>query len=117
MPHSTFILIPGRTSRQGTSLNEGKDSEQYLAETGTVLMNPGDMQRLGIKSGERVRLTSSHGSTQMTCKASPKDELPAGVLFVAYGPPVCVLIGGDTHGTGMPDSKAIDVRLERVEPG
>ena len=35
----------------------------------------------------------------------------AGVLFIAYGPESSKLMGGETHGTGMPDSKGIDVEL------
>src|SRR6266481_644890 len=52
----TFILIPGRTSRQGTSLNEGKFSAAYLEETSTLLMSPEDMKRLALTNGDRVRL-------------------------------------------------------------
>jgi formylmethanofuran dehydrogenase subunit D len=33
---------------------------------------------------------------------------------MAYGPPTCELMHGDTHGTGMPDSKGLDVKLERA---
>ena len=52
----TFILIPGRTSRQGTSLNEGKLKKDYVEETSTLFMNPDDMARLGLKNGDQVRL-------------------------------------------------------------
>ena len=48
----SFVLIPGRTSRQGTSLNEGKSSEAYLDETGTVCMSAEDMQRLDVEEGQ-----------------------------------------------------------------
>ena len=34
----TFILIPGRTSRQGTALNEGKFTAAYVEETSTLFM-------------------------------------------------------------------------------
>jgi hypothetical protein len=44
----TFILIPGRTSRQGTTLNEGKLTAAYVEETSTLLMCPDDMTRLGL---------------------------------------------------------------------
>jgi hypothetical protein len=32
----SFILIPGRTSRQGTTLNEGKFTAGYVEETGVM---------------------------------------------------------------------------------
>ena len=109
-----FVLIPGRTSRQGTSLNEGKETEEYLEETGTLQVSPADMKRLGLKDGDRVRLRSEHGRVEVPCRASKGDELPPGVLFIAYGDCSSRLMGGDTHGTGMPDSKGIDVTLEKV---
>ena len=34
------------------------------------------------------------------------------LLFIAYGDLSSRLMGGDTHGSGMPTSKGIDVQLE-----
>jgi len=41
--------------------------------------------------------------------------LPAGILFIAYGDLSSRLMGGDTHGSGMPTSKGLDVELELVD--
>ncbi|RMG37232.1 MAG: formylmethanofuran dehydrogenase [Planctomycetota bacterium] len=110
----TFIIIPGRTSRQGTTLNEGKYTSGYREETGTLQMNPQDMQRLGLQDGDRVRVWNDHGSVVVPCKAARGDELPEGILFISYGDVSSRLMGGDTHGSGMPDSKGFDVFLEPV---
>lgn len=110
----TFVLIPGRTSRQGTTLNEGKFTKEYQQETGTLQVAPEDMARLGIKSGELVRLKSAHGQVEVPCQPAKAGELPSGVLFIAYGDVSSRLMGGNTHGTGMPDSKGIDVELSVV---
>ena len=109
----TFILIPGRTSRQGTTLCEGKDTHGYLDEINTLQINPDDMQRLGLTEGDRVRMWNDVGDVVVPCK-SGKQELPPGVLFISYGDISSQLMGGDTHGSGMPDSKGIDVFLEKV---
>ena len=109
-----FILIPGRTSRQGTTLNEGKFTTEYLDETSTLLMSPEDMERLNLKKGDRVRLKTPQGQIELPCQAAKVGELPAGVLFLPYGDMSSRLMGGDTHGTGMPDSKSFDVELERA---
>jgi formylmethanofuran dehydrogenase subunit D len=109
-----FILIPGRTSRQGTTLNEGKFTPGYVEETSTLLMNADDMARLGPKAGDRVRLRSDQGQVELPCQAAKAGELPAGVLFLPYGDMSSRLMSGDTHGTGMPNSKSFDVELERV---
>ncbi len=109
-----FVLIPGRTSRQGTTLNEGKFSKGYVEETSTVMMNPDDMARLVLKNGDRVRLRTEQGQIEIPCQVAKAGELPAGVLFLPYGDMSSRLMGGDTHGTGMPNSKSFDVELERV---
>jgi formylmethanofuran dehydrogenase subunit D len=113
-PREVFILIPGRTSKQGTTLNEGKFTEGYIDETTTLLMNPDDMARHGLKNGDTVRLRSEQGQIDIRCQAAKKDELPPGLLFLPYGDMSSRLMGGDTHGTGMPNSKGIDVELERT---
>jgi formylmethanofuran dehydrogenase subunit D len=56
-----------------------------------------------------VRLRSRFGEIRLRAKAT---DIPAGLVFVAYGYPVNQLVGGDTQGTGMPDSKGLDVEVE-----
>jgi formylmethanofuran dehydrogenase subunit D len=108
----TFIMIPGRTSRQGTSLNVGKDSEEYKDETSLVQISPEDMERLTINDGDVVRLSNEIGTIEIRCKKAKRGELQEGLLFMAYGPMSSQLMAGDTHGTGMPTSKGFDVELE-----
>lgn len=72
------------------------------------------MARLDLKTGDRVRLTSEHGQVEVNIIPAKADELPMGLLFIAYGDISSRLMGGDTHGSGMPTSKGIDVTLEVV---
>ena len=111
-----FILIPGRTSRQGTSLNEGKDTETYINEINTLQVAPEDMERLGLSDGVEVRMWNDFGEVIVPCKTAKGTELPPGMLFISYGDKSSRLMGGETHGTGMPDSKGLDVFLEQVQP-
>ncbi len=111
MPEA-FVLIPGRTSRQGTSLNEGKYTPGYQEEIQTLRMNPEDMERLGIAEGDRVRMWSGFGEVVVPCR-SDKGECPPGLVFISYGPISSQLMGGETHGSGMPDSKGLDVFVEK----
>lgn len=111
----TFILIPGRTSKQGAGISEGKFLENYQREINTLQVPPEDMQRLGLEKGDKVRLTSEHGQIDVAIIPSKGDELPPGLLFIAYGDLSSRLMGGDTHGTGMPTSKGIDVELESIK--
>ncbi len=110
----TFILIPGRTSKQGCSISEGKYKENYQSEINNLQICSEDMERLGLTDGGRVRLTSEFGKIEVDIKTAPKGELPSGLLFIAYGDLSSQLMGGDTHGSGMPTSKGLDVDLEIV---
>ncbi|MCS7015177.1 MAG: molybdopterin dinucleotide binding domain-containing protein [Gemmatales bacterium] len=115
----TFLLIAGRTSRQGTSLNDSKFGAEYLEETRTLLLHAEDLKQLGLQSGQRIRVRSAWGDAEVIAQVDKRGELPRGVVFIAYGEVSSRLMGGDTHGTGMPDSKGIEVVIEPgpVAPG
>lgn len=110
-----FILIPGRTARQGCGISEGKFGDNYQQETNLLWVAAADMERLGLQDGDRVRLTSPAGQVEVPVAGAKRDDLPAGLLFIPYGEVSCRLMGGDTHGSGMPTSKGLDVELERLD--
>ena len=58
----TMLLIPVRTSRQGTSLNAGKLKDEYRDETSTIEIHSQDMARLGLKKGDKIRMSSVNGA-------------------------------------------------------
>lgn len=110
-----FILIPGRTSNQGTTLNEGKYTDGYITETHTLKMAPQDMRNMSLGNGDRVRMWNQNGSVEVPVEAAKGDELPPGMLFISYGNISSQLMGGETHGSGMPDSKCFEVWVEKAE--
>ena len=107
-----FVLITGRTTKQGRTIHLGKEAKEYLEEVSTLEMNPADMEALQVQEGDRVRLRTEHGSSVVRCK---KGTVPPGLVFIAYGRFVNALVGPDTQGTGMPDTKGIEVEIERDE--
>ena len=112
----TMVLVPGRSNKQGTSLNAGKLKDEYREVTSTVEMNADDMARLGLKTGDQVRLRNVIGEIVVTCKERKAKDLPAGLMFIAYGPLSSQLMDGDTAGTGMPLSKHLEVQVEGPLP-
>jgi formylmethanofuran dehydrogenase subunit D len=106
-----FLLIPGRTSKQGQQINVGKDNADYEAIVNTLTMHADDMKALGVATGGSVRVRTEFGEATFLCKAG---NIPTGLLFVPYGPPTCRLMGGDTDGTGMPTSKGWEVEVEPI---
>ncbi len=104
-----LILITGRTTKQGEALHKGKDSDEYRQATGFVEMSRPDRERLGIEEGQRVRVRTAFGEAELELR---ENDLPEGMIFVPMGPAANMLIGAETRGTGMPDSKGLEAAVE-----
>src|ERR1041385_3638462 len=114
MAGKRFLMNAGRTTKQGQQINVGKDSPEYQAIVNTIIMNADDMKEAGITAGSTVRVRASNGEALFQCKDG---KVPAGIIFVPYGPPTCRLMGQTTDGTGMPTSKGWEVEVEPVAAG
>jgi len=113
MPAKRFLMNAGRTTKQGQQINIGKDDPVYVAMVSTLIMNPDDLKELGLPQGGTVRVRSDNGEAVFECK---EGKVPAGMIFVPYGPPTCKLMGQTTDGTGMPTSKGWEVEVEPMAP-
>jgi formylmethanofuran dehydrogenase subunit D len=111
MTSKRFLMNACRTTKQGQQINVGKDSPEYQAIVNSLTMHPEDMKALGVISGGSVRVKTPYGEATFQCK---EGKVPLGMLFVAYGPPTCRLMGGSTDGTGMPTSKGWEVDVEAL---
>lgn len=103
-----FTLITGRSTAQGKALHLGKDSKEFLDEAHAVSMNAEDMARLRLEDGAEVRVRSAYGEMTGRCR---KADLPPGLVFMVYSVFSNQLIGSDTGGTGMPDSKGLQIEV------
>ncbi|MEM8671859.1 MAG: molybdopterin dinucleotide binding domain-containing protein [Planctomycetota bacterium] len=111
MPSVQLMLNPMRTSKQGVHINVGKDGDEYKEIVTTLSIHPNDMEAIGVENGDTVRISTEFGEADFQCK---KAKVPEGMIFVPYGPPTCLLMGGETDGTGMPTSKGWIVDVEPV---
>ena len=111
MSSTKLILIPGRSLKQGSGMNLGKDTAEYRKEVSTLEMNREDMVRLGAQDGDALKIRTSGGEATVQCCTA---DLPEGMAFIAYGPISSELMDQDTQGSGMPDSKGFEVEVERV---
>lgn len=111
MTTRTFIMNPGRTTKQGQQINIGKDHPEYDEMVNTLTMNAEDMKEIGVPSGATVRVRSEAGEALFKCQSG---KVPPGLIFVPYGPPTCRLMSYTTDGTGMPQSKGWEVEVELV---
>lgn len=112
MGYMKVILISGRTTKQGTSLEMGKTSEEYSDNVALIMMNENDMEKIGVKEGEHVEVRTKFGSAVVRCEESRIDR---GIAFMPYGPWANMVIGADTRGTGMPDSKGIKAMISATD--
>src|SRR5688572_767157 len=103
----------GRTTRQGRQINVGKHDPEYEAMVSTIIMHPDDMQEIGAASGATVLVRSDTGEGHFQCRehGGKEGKVPRGMIFIAYGPPTCRLMGQTTDGTGMPTSKGWEVEV------
>jgi formylmethanofuran dehydrogenase subunit D len=108
MTTKRFNLNASRTAKQGTLINVGKESEEYLDLTNTMTMAEEDMAELGLVEGQLAVVRTEFGEAAFKCQVG---KVPLGMIFVPYGPPTCKLMGGDTDGTGMPTSKGWEVEV------
>ncbi len=104
--------MPIRTSKQGQQVNIGKDHDDYRSMTTTLTAHAEDMAERQIPNGSRVRVRTDSGEAEFTCN---EGKVPRGMVFVPYGPPTCLLMGGDTDGTGMPTSKGWEIDIEPLK--
>lgn len=105
------ILVTGRTLGQGLGLEMGKLSDIYYRNVATCEMNQDDMERLGVREGGLIRVSSGQGSIVLRVVKSLED-VPSGVIFVPYGPWINRIMRPETHGTGMPSFKGVEVEVE-----
>jgi formylmethanofuran dehydrogenase subunit D len=108
MANKRFILNASRSSKQGTLINVGKESEEYQELTNTMTMASEDMVEIGLVEGQVALVRTEFGEAPFKCQSG---KVPLGMIFVPYGPPTCKLMGGNTDGTGMPTSKGWEVEV------
>jgi formylmethanofuran dehydrogenase subunit D len=111
MPERKLILITGRSTKQGTGISIGKEKQDYQLATTVLELNPADMQRFGLSEGDTVAIKSQFGQAEVVCKP---EDVPEGIAFIAFGPATSHLVGGETHATGMPDTKGFEIELEKI---
>ena len=114
-----FIMNAGRTTKQGRQINVGKDDAEYEEMVTTLIMHPDDIEDIGASVGGSVRVRSENGEGTFVCKehGGKEGKVPPGMVFIAYGPPTCKLMGQSTDGTGMPTSKGWEVEIEPLTAG
>ena len=98
------VILSGRTLRQGVGKEAGKTSERYRSSVSVCEMHPDDIASLSIKSGDNVKVSTSHGEVILK-SASSNQIINPGMIFIPYGIYANQLFNDITESSGMPNFK------------
>ncbi len=111
MPKLQVTLLTGRTIDQGTGKEYGKLTREYFESVTICQIDPEDMERLGVRENENIKVTTNYGS--VVVKAIPSTKAPHHkIAFIPYGPWANLVMNPQTHGTGMPSLKGISAEIK-----
>jgi formylmethanofuran dehydrogenase subunit D len=107
-------LITGRSIAQGEAMEAGKELDSYKNSAGVCELDPGDMEQLGVKEGETVRVRTAAGEVLVKAAKSTQEPHP-GVAFIPLGPWANAVVDPDTSSTGMPSLKGVKATVEAAK--
>lgn len=105
------VLITGRTISQGTTREGKKKLREYMESAAVCEFDPADLEKLGIKEGDTVRIKTSYGSVVVHARVSTQTP-HSGIAFVPLGPWANEVINFNTDGIGMPSFKGLQAEIE-----
>lgn len=109
-PEYDIRITTYRDIFQIEALEQDRFGEEYKKLSAAVMMGKSDMEKMGFKTGDRVRLTGNHGSIVVEVRATKRDE-PGGIAFMMNSPWSNSLVSDDTKGNGIPEFKNITARI------
>ena len=78
-----------------------------------IQLCPEDAEKLGLKEGDRVKVTTDYGS--VTVAWVQEKGLDQGLVFFPYGPWANQVYSSTTGSTGMPVMKGIPATITPTE--
>ncbi len=125
-PEFEIRITTYRDIFQVEALEHDRFGEEYKKLSATIMMSRNDLQKMGFKSGDRVRLASNSGSIVVEVKENKRDE-PGGIAFMVNSPWSNAIVSGETGGKGIPEFKNMTAKislakeeitpLEKLVPG
>jgi len=109
-PEYDIKIITYRDIFHAEALESDRFGEEYKKLSAAISMSKTDMQKMGIKSGDRVKLSNNFASIVVQAKETKRDE-PGGLAFMVNSPWSNLLVSGETRGKGIPEFKNIDARI------
>lgn len=95
-------------------METGKELDSYTGSAGICELDPGDMEQLGVKEGETIRVRTAAGEVVVKAVKSTQEPHP-GVAFIPLGPWASAVVDPDTTSTGMPSLKGVKATVEAAK--
>jgi formylmethanofuran dehydrogenase subunit D len=107
-------LITGRTIDQGIALEGGKLSQAYVKASAVCYMDPNDMKRIGVITGDIVSVKTHFG--QIIVRVVKSEDTPhVGLAFIPMGPWANQVTDYNTDSIGMPSFKGMKATVEPAQ--
>ncbi len=109
-PEYDIRITTYRDIFQVEALEQDRFGEEYKKLSAAVMMGKSDMEKMGFKAGDRVKLTNNNGSIVVEVRATRRDE-PGGIAFMMNSPWSNLLVSSDAGDNGIPEFKNIIARI------
>jgi formylmethanofuran dehydrogenase subunit D len=110
-PEYRFMIVTYRDIFQSAALENSRFGEEYRKLSAVIMMDSGDIQKLGVAEGDTVVVKNTCGKVVVRVKESGYDVLHQGVAYMPNSPWSNALVSDDTGGTGVPRYKMIEVMV------
>ena len=112
-PEYEIKITTYRDIFQVEALEYDRFSDEYKKHSAVVVMSKDDMNKFGLKTGDRVRLMNSFASIVVELRESKREE-PGGLAFMVNSPWSNALVSDETGGRGIPEFKNITAKISRT---
>lgn len=109
-PEFDVIITTYRDIFQIEMLESDRFGSEYKKLSAVISMSKTDMQKMGIRTGDRVKISNKYGSIIVEARESRKNE-PVGIAFMVNSPWSNALVSDETGGKGMPEFKKITAKI------
>lgn len=95
---------------QAEELESDRFGVEYAKHSAVIMLSKGDLEKTGLKIGDRVKLSNKYGTVVVEVRVFKRDE-PGGIAFMINSPWSNVLVSDETGGRGIPEFKDIRARI------
>ena len=109
-PEFDIRITTYRDIFQAEALESDRFGEEYKKHSAVIVLSKSDLEKFGLRSQDRVKLSNNYGIIVVEVRESRRDE-PGGIAFMVNSPWSNALVSDETGGRGIPEFKDIRARI------